>query len=83
VFILQTTTGQGSGLVLERQDAMVFELRDALIGRLDYYSSPPAGTPSRRAGGVARATPAILVRRLGPWLELMHHPAPTPLYSVK
>ncbi|HXB14475.1 MAG TPA: nuclear transport factor 2 family protein [Solirubrobacteraceae bacterium] len=39
VFILQTTTGQGSGLVLERHDAMVFELRDAMIVRLDYYNS--------------------------------------------
>jgi ketosteroid isomerase-like protein len=39
VFILQKTTGQGSGVTLERQDAMVFELRDGKILRLDYYNS--------------------------------------------
>src|SRR3954447_10169237 len=38
VFIRQRTTGRGSGVVLEREDAMVFEFRDAKIGRLDYYN---------------------------------------------
>jgi ketosteroid isomerase-like protein len=39
-FILQKTTGHGSGVALERHDAMVFELRDAKIVRLDYYNNP-------------------------------------------
>jgi ketosteroid isomerase-like protein len=38
-FIRQTTTGQGSGVVLEREDAMVFEFRAGKIARLDYYNS--------------------------------------------
>ena len=38
-FILQRTTGHGSGVALERHDAMVFELRDAKILRLDYYNN--------------------------------------------
>ena len=38
-FILQRTVGEGSGLALEREDAMVFEIRDGLIVRLDYYNS--------------------------------------------
>jgi len=38
-FILQKTTGHGSGVALERHDAMVFELRDAKIVRLDYYNN--------------------------------------------
>jgi ketosteroid isomerase-like protein len=36
--ILQKTTGQGSGVALEREDAMVFELRDGMIVRIDYYN---------------------------------------------
>jgi ketosteroid isomerase-like protein len=39
VFIVQKTTGHGSGIALERHDAMVFEVRDAKIVRLDYYNS--------------------------------------------
>jgi ketosteroid isomerase-like protein len=38
-FILQKTTGQESGVALEREDAMVFEFRDGKIARLDYYNS--------------------------------------------
>ena len=38
VFILQKTTGQGSGLALEREDAMVFEVRNGKTVRLDYYN---------------------------------------------
>jgi ketosteroid isomerase-like protein len=38
-FILQKTTGHGSGIALERHDAMVFAVRDAKIVRLDYYNS--------------------------------------------
>jgi ketosteroid isomerase-like protein len=38
-FILQKTTGQGSGIALERHDAMVVEARDAKIVRLDYYNN--------------------------------------------
>ena len=32
-------TGRVSGVATERQDAMVFALRDQLITRLDYYNS--------------------------------------------
>ncbi|HWX96916.1 MAG TPA: nuclear transport factor 2 family protein [Solirubrobacteraceae bacterium] len=39
VFILQKTTGHGSGVGLERHDAMVFELRDAKILRVDYHNN--------------------------------------------
>jgi ketosteroid isomerase-like protein len=31
--------GQGSGVELERQDAMLFKLRDGLTVRIDYYNS--------------------------------------------
>jgi ketosteroid isomerase-like protein len=36
--IVQKTTGQGSGVVLEREDAIVFEVRGAMIVRIDYYN---------------------------------------------
>ena len=39
VFLRQITTGQGSGVALEREDAMVVQLRDAKIICLDYYNS--------------------------------------------
>src|SRR5271157_4187196 len=39
VFIRQRTTGQDSGVTLERHDAMVFELRDGKVARLDYYNN--------------------------------------------
>jgi ketosteroid isomerase-like protein len=38
-FIRQKTTGKGSGVALERQDAMVFEVRDGKVVRLDYYNN--------------------------------------------
>ena len=37
-FVRQRTIGQGSGAALEREDAMVFEVRDGKIVRLDYYN---------------------------------------------
>jgi ketosteroid isomerase-like protein len=42
-FIVQKTTGHGSGVALERHDAMVFEIRDAKIARLDYFNSREQG----------------------------------------
>jgi ketosteroid isomerase-like protein len=39
VLIRQRTTGHGSGVALERQDAMVFGMRDRMIARIDYYNS--------------------------------------------
>ena len=49
VFIRQKTTGHGSGVTLEREDAMVFELRDGKIARLDYYNSREQ---ARKAAGL-------------------------------
>lgn len=37
--ILQKTTGHGSGVALERHDAIVCEVRDGKIVRLDYYNN--------------------------------------------
>ena len=42
VFIAQRTTGQGSGVALEREDAMVFGMREGKIARLDYYNDRAA-----------------------------------------
>ncbi|HEY2182017.1 MAG TPA: nuclear transport factor 2 family protein [Solirubrobacteraceae bacterium] len=42
VFIRQRTTGHGSGVTLEREDAMVFGIRDRKIVRLDYYNNRAA-----------------------------------------
>jgi ketosteroid isomerase-like protein len=39
VFVLQKTTGKGSGVELERHDAMVFEVQGSLVVRLDYYNN--------------------------------------------
>jgi ketosteroid isomerase-like protein len=38
-FVRQRTIGQSSGVALEREDAMVFEVRDGRIVRLDYFNS--------------------------------------------
>jgi ketosteroid isomerase-like protein len=32
-------TGRGSGVPVERQDAMVWEVRDGMVVRLDYYNN--------------------------------------------
>ena len=32
-------TGRGSGVALERQDAIVYAMRDGLVARMDYYNS--------------------------------------------
>jgi ketosteroid isomerase-like protein len=37
-FIRMTATGRSSGIAVERQDAMVWEVRDGEIVRLDYYN---------------------------------------------
>jgi ketosteroid isomerase-like protein len=39
--IRQRTTGGGSGVALERDDAIVFGMRDGKIARLDYYNDRP------------------------------------------
>src|SRR5258708_30048574 len=39
VFVRMKATGASSGLVLERQDAMVFAVRDGKVVRLDYYNN--------------------------------------------
>jgi len=50
VFIRQQTTGHGSGVTLERQDAMLFELRDGKVAQLDYYNNRDQ---AREAAGLA------------------------------
>lgn len=32
-------TGRGSGVALERQDAIVHAMRDGLVARMDYYNN--------------------------------------------
>ena len=44
-------TGRGSGIELQREDAILYELRDAKIVRMDYYNS------KQQALAAARATP--------------------------
>jgi ketosteroid isomerase-like protein len=39
MFVRMKATGVSSGLVLERQDAMVFAVRDGKVVRLDYYNN--------------------------------------------
>jgi ketosteroid isomerase-like protein len=39
VFVFRMTAkGRGSGVKVERQDAMVFEMRDGMTVRVDYYN---------------------------------------------
>lgn len=44
-------TGRGSSVSVEREDALVYELRDGLIARIDYYNSRP---DALAAAGVER-----------------------------
>ncbi len=37
--IRMTATGRGSGVIVDRQDAIVYELRAGKIVRLDYYNN--------------------------------------------
>jgi ketosteroid isomerase-like protein len=39
MFVRMKATGVSSGLPLERQDAMVFAVRDGKVVRLDYYNN--------------------------------------------
>jgi ketosteroid isomerase-like protein len=41
VVLRMRATGRGSGLAVERQDAIVFELRDGMVVRIDYYNNRP------------------------------------------
>jgi ketosteroid isomerase-like protein len=38
VFIRMKATGRGSGLVLDREDALVYRLAEGKIARIDYYN---------------------------------------------
>lgn len=40
------TTGKGSGIPLEREDAIVFRLDDGRITRIDYYNDQLSGGSS-------------------------------------
>jgi ketosteroid isomerase-like protein len=44
-------TGRGSTASVEREDALLYELRDGLIARLDYYNNRPEALA---AAGVGR-----------------------------
>ena len=44
-------TGRGSSVSVEREDALVYELRDGLIARIDYYNNRPEALA---AAGVGR-----------------------------
>jgi ketosteroid isomerase-like protein len=39
VVIRMRATGRGSGVQVERQDAIVFEVRDGMTARVDYYNN--------------------------------------------
>jgi ketosteroid isomerase-like protein len=39
VVLRMRATGRGSGVEVERQDAIVFEVRDDMVVRLDYYNN--------------------------------------------
>ncbi len=39
VLLHMTATGGGSGVTVRRQDGMVYELRDGLIVRVDYFNN--------------------------------------------
>lgn len=38
IFIRMSTTGRGSGIEAQRQDALVYEIHDDMITRVDYYN---------------------------------------------
>jgi ketosteroid isomerase-like protein len=38
IFIRMNTTGRGSGIEIQRHDALVYEIRDGLVARVDYYN---------------------------------------------
>jgi ketosteroid isomerase-like protein len=69
-FIPQKTTGRGSGVALERHDAIVFELRDGKVARVDHYNnreqalnavgvgSSPAGYPISHPTAFAKSEKA-------------------------
>jgi len=44
-----TATGRGSGVQLERQDAMLYELRAEKVVRVDYYNSKQQALDEARA----------------------------------
>ncbi|HMD57856.1 MAG TPA: nuclear transport factor 2 family protein [Solirubrobacteraceae bacterium] len=41
VVLRMKATGRGSGVAVEREDAIVFELRDGMVVRIDYYNNRP------------------------------------------
>jgi ketosteroid isomerase-like protein len=38
IFIRMNTKGRGSGIEVQRQDALVYEIRTGMIVRIDYYN---------------------------------------------
>jgi ketosteroid isomerase-like protein len=38
IFISMNATGRGSGIEINRQDALVYEIHDGMITRIDYYN---------------------------------------------
>src|SRR5438067_10813507 len=51
VFIRMKTTGRGSGIEVEREDAQVYKFREDKIVRRDYYNDR---TQALEAGGLAK-----------------------------
>ena len=46
-----TARGAGSGVQVERDDALVYQLRDAMIARLDYFNSREQALQAVRQSG--------------------------------
>jgi ketosteroid isomerase-like protein len=38
IFIRMSAEGRGSGIEVDRRDALVYEIRDGLVKRIDYYN---------------------------------------------
>jgi ketosteroid isomerase-like protein len=50
IFIRMRAKGRSSGIEIDRRDALVYEIRDALITRIDYYNDR---TEALQAAGLA------------------------------
>jgi ketosteroid isomerase-like protein len=51
IFIRMNAKGRGSGIEVQRQDALVYEIRDGMITRVDYYNDRKQALEAVRLAG--------------------------------
>jgi hypothetical protein len=87
IFIRMRAQGRGSGIEVDRPDALVYEIRDGIIRRIDYYNDrsealKALGLRSRRSQMFHERRNPCTSRGVALWARLDSNQGPTDYESA-